>query len=66
MSKRFELTTVDGEIIGFYAGDRVTHNIRGLTGTIVGIGDANTVRLKLDGDDNTTDVSLENFLDYWE
>ena len=64
---RIELTLSDGEILGCYVGDHVTHNLRGISGTIVGLGDtANTVKIKLDDTGETAEVTAENFQDYWE
>ena len=65
--ERIEVTTDDGEIVGCYVGDRVINPIRGISGTIVGLGDApNTVRIKVDETGESFDVEASNFQDYWE
>ena len=67
MNERIEVITDDGEIVGCYVGDSVIHPIRGISGTIVGLGDApNTVRIKVNETGESFDVEASNFQSDWE
>ena len=66
MSDRIEVTTTDGEVIGCYIGDRLTHQIFGVSGVILGAKD-NKVQLRPDGhQDVEIEITADNLQSYWE
>ena len=65
MENRIEVVCADGEIVGCYIGDRLTHELSGNTGIVIGVND-NKVRLRLDGRADEIEISAENLLQHWE